>query len=90
MVVGYPGTGGETDADFEKGLADAVDVGGIVAVDGLLVHRFPQGTRFNVCGVESHTHCLYVVVGLAVGDCRGREAWVTPAAPPTAPVITSL
>ena len=70
VFVGDPGTGGEADADFEERFADAVDVGGIVLVDGLLVHRLPEGARLDVCGIESHAHCLYVIVGLTVGDCR--------------------
>ena len=70
VFVGDPGTGGEADADFEERFADAVDVGGIVLVDGLLVHRLPEGARLDVCGIESHAHCLYVIAGLTVGDCR--------------------
>lgn len=65
--VGNPRTSREADADFEEGFRDAVDVGGGVAIDGLFVHRFPQGARFDAGCVESHAECLDVVVGLAVG-----------------------
>lgn len=68
MFVGDPGTGGQADAGGEERLADAVDIGGTVAIDRLTVHGFPQRTALDVCGVESHTKGFHVVVGLAVGD----------------------
>lgn len=52
---------------MEEVLADAVDVGGVVAVDGLAVHGFPQGARLDIEGVEAHAHGFYVGIGLAVG-----------------------
>lgn len=68
MFVGDPGASGQADASGEEGLADAVDVGGAVAIDGLPVHGFPQGAALYVCGVEGHAKGFHVVVGLAVGD----------------------
>lgn len=67
VFVGDPGTGGEADADFEERFADAVDVGGIVLVDGLLVHRLPEGAGFDAGLVERHAQGLDVGVRLAVG-----------------------
>ena len=70
VVVSYPGAGGEADADLEEALADAVDIGGRVAVDGLAVHGLPQGAALNVGAVEANAQGLHVVVGLAVGGGR--------------------
>lgn len=66
MGVSNPGAGGEADTDFEERFADAVGVGGSVAIDRLLVHRFPEGTRFDAGGVEVYAQGLYVIIGLAV------------------------
>lgn len=71
VVVGDVGPGGQADAHGEEGLADAVDVGRSVAVDGLTVHGLPQRPRLDVGGIEGHTQGLDVGVGLAVGDGRG-------------------
>ena len=48
VIVGDVGAGWETDADFEEGFGDAIDVCGSVFVDRLLVHRLPKGASFNV------------------------------------------
>ena len=42
--IADPGAGGEADAALEERLADAVEVGGVVAVDRLAVHRLPERT----------------------------------------------
>lgn len=53
----------------EEGFRNAIGIGGVIAVYGLLVHGFPQWqwARLDIGCVESHTKGLYVVVGLAVG-----------------------
>ena len=56
--IGDPGAGGEADAGFEEGLADAVGVGGGVAVDGLLVHGLPQRTQLDADDVQGPSHSL--------------------------------
>ena len=67
VIIGYPRTGGETDADFEEGFAHAVDISWSIFVDRLLMHWLPKGTRFDSSSVEGHAKCLNVVVRLAVG-----------------------
>ena len=67
MVVCHPRACRKADADFEEGFGYAVDVGRGVFVDGLAVHRFPQGARLDAGRVEGHAQGLDVVVGLAVG-----------------------
>ena len=67
IVVGDPRTGRQTDAYLEKIFRHAVDVSRIGGVDGLAVHRFPEGTGLDVGLVEGHAECLDVGVGLAVG-----------------------
>lgn len=52
--VGDPGAGREADAGGEEGFAHAVGVGGVAAVDGLLVHRLPEGAAFDVGRVQDH------------------------------------
>ena len=52
---------------MEEVLADAVEVGGVGAVDGLAVHGLPQGARLDIKAVETDAHGLYIGVGLAVG-----------------------
>ena len=42
LFISDPRAGGKADADLEEAFADAVDVGGGIAVDGLFVHGFPQ------------------------------------------------
>lgn len=56
--IGDPGAGGEADAGFEEGLADAIGVGGGVAVDGLLVHGLPQRTQLDADDVHGPSHSL--------------------------------
>ena len=56
--IGDPGAGGEADAGFEEGLADAIGVGGGVAVDGLLVHGLPQRTQLDADDVQGPSHSL--------------------------------
>lgn len=58
MIVGDPWAGGEADAGFEEGLADAIGVGGGVAVDGLLVHGLPQRTQLDADDVQGPSHSL--------------------------------
>ncbi len=70
VVVGHPRAGGEAEAGAEEGLADAVGVRRGGGVDGLAVHRFPEGSRLDACGVEGGAHCLDVCVWLAVGGGR--------------------
>ena len=67
VVISHVGAGGEADADFEEGLADAVDVGRSVFVDGLLVHWLPKRTGLDVGLIEIDAQSLYIFVGLTVG-----------------------
>ena len=89
MLVGHPRTGRQTDAHLEQFLAHTVDVSRITSVHRLFVHRLPQRTRFDTCGIQSYAHCLHVIIGWQ-SVTAVEVAWVTPAAPPTAPVITCL
>ena len=57
---------------LEDGFAVSVDVGGRVFEYRLPMHRFPERTSFDVCGVECHSESFYVGVWLAVGCC-GRH-----------------
>ena len=69
MLVGHPRTGRQTDAHLEQFLAHTVDVSRITSVHRLFVHRLPQRTRFDTCGIQSYAHCLHVIIRLAVGNC---------------------
>ena len=70
MGVGHPRAGGEAKAYAEETLAHAVGVARGVLVDGLAVHRLPQGARLDAGGVEGEAHGLDVGVGLEVGVGR--------------------
>ena len=71
--IADPGAGGEADAALEERLADAVDVGGIGAIDGLAVHRLPERTALYAGLVQSHAQRLHIGVRLAVGHSRRRR-----------------
>ena len=89
VVVGDPGAGGEAEADVEVAFADAVDVGGGVAVNGLLVHGLPQGRA----SMLARSRAMRIASTLSLGwqsVVADAAVCVTPAAPPTAPVMTWL
>ena len=73
VVVGHPWACGEAEAGAEEDLADAVGVRRGGGVDGLAVHRFPEGARLDSGGVEGGAHGLDVGVWLAVGGGRCRS-----------------
>lgn len=67
IIVGDVGAGRKADAGGEEGFAHAVDVGGGVAVDRLLVHGLPKGAGLDVGLVEIDAQGFDIVVGLTVG-----------------------
>ncbi len=57
----------EAEADLEEGFLHTVGVNGIVAIDGLLVHWFPNRTALYLLTEHEDTEGFNVLVWLAVG-----------------------
>ena len=64
---------GKTQPFGKQTFAHPVDIGRIVGINRLFVHRFPQGTGLDTGSIQCYTHSLNVTIRLTIRmQGRGR------------------
>ena len=67
IIITYIRSSWQAKANFEEGFGYAIEISGIVLIDWLLVHWFPNWTALNLLGEHEDTEGLNILVGLTIG-----------------------